>query len=99
MNLSSEQQKTLLPLIDKECFDDVKEVLDEFHVDSSLQNMFISLLTDTTIEKLESFFHDNEDALKEVSKLQEVSHFLEQWFHITDFHINLGIVRAGRSRD
>ena len=94
MNLSEEQQKTMLPLIDKECFDDVREVLVEYAVDASLQEIFISLLTNASIEKLQSYFQDNETALNEISRLQQVSYFLTNCFQVPDFHINLGIVRG-----
>ncbi|OYT29817.1 histidine--tRNA ligase [Thermoplasmatales archaeon ex4572_165] len=94
MNINKDQQKQLFPLIDKELFSDVTEMLEDFNFENNEIKQFISFIQQSNIEEIECYLNDDEDALKEVHKMKQLIHFLDSCFEVKDFHLNLGIVRG-----
>jgi histidyl-tRNA synthetase len=94
MKFTDQLKKTILPLIDKELFDDVKQVLIENEFSSDQIDIFINLIQKTRIKDIESFFTDDEDTVSEIKKMKEILDLLKDGFGIRDFTLNLGIVRG-----
>jgi len=94
MNINKDQQKELFPLIDKELFSDVIEMLKGFKFVNKEIKQFVSMIQQSNIEEIEAYLKDNENALIEVNKMKQLIHFLDSCFGVKDFHLNLGIVRG-----
>jgi histidyl-tRNA synthetase len=94
MNFSEDVLKKILPLVDKELFDDVHAVLSDQDFDKDHIDLFMSLIQQSSIESLDSFFSDDEDMVKEIQKMKDLIIFLKDGFNIVDFQMNLGIVRG-----
>jgi len=94
MKFTDQQKRTILPLIDKELFEDVKQVLNEYEISSDQIDTFLNLIQKTRIEEIESFFTDDEDMLSEIKKIKEILELLQDGFGVNDFNLNLGIVRG-----
>ena len=94
LNLTDEQQKYLIPLVDKSKYEDVLEVLDEYGVASNDASTFIDLLETNDISKISNFLIDEMKSNDEIDKFKELLDFLRGFFKIKNLNIKLGIVRG-----
>jgi len=93
MNLSKEQQKYIIPLIDKSLFDDVFNALKDFGIDIKDVENLIDILKTTDIDTIKKYVKDDV-AKNELEKLERILTLLEKSFGIKDFQIQMSIVRG-----
>jgi histidyl-tRNA synthetase len=94
LNLLKDNQKRLLPLIDKSQFDDLKVSLRDCGVSEKDAEQFICVLQTSEVNEIRSFIADDPDAIKELSIMETVIGLLKNAFHITEYNIKLSIVRG-----
>ncbi|DAC73407.1 MAG TPA: histidine--tRNA ligase [Thermoplasmata archaeon] len=94
LKLLKDDQKTLLPLIDKSLFDDLKIALGECNVSEKEIDSFISVLQSSDIGEIRSFIADDHDAMKELHSMEAILDLLKNAFHVNEFEIKLSIVRG-----
>jgi len=93
-NISKEQQKSLIPLIDKSQFDDVSSLLNDFGLSSGDVNKFVEALQTSDTKKILDLIEKDESAKKELFRLKEILDLLKTVFGIKDFQIKMSIVRG-----
>ena len=93
IKLSKEQQKYLIPLIDKSLFDDVLDALKDFNISSKDADILIEILQTSDIEIVKKYIKDK-SAKKELEKLEKILMLLEKAFGINDYQIQMNIVRG-----
>jgi histidyl-tRNA synthetase len=94
LNLQKDDQKILLPLIDKSQFDDLRVSLRDYGVSDKTADQFIRVLQTSNIEEIQAIIQKNETATKELSAMKTVLNLLTHAFKITEYGIKLGIVRG-----
>jgi histidyl-tRNA synthetase len=94
LHLSKDDQKTLLPLIDKSQYDDLRVDLRDCGVSETHGERFIRLLQTSDIREIREFVKDDPAAVNELSTMETILRFLSDSFHITTYTIKLGIVRG-----
>jgi histidyl-tRNA synthetase len=94
LRLLTDDQKILLPLIDKSQFDELKIALRDCHVSEDDTAKFISILQTSDINEIKEFIADDEEAKKELGTMETILTFLKEAFHINEFEIKLSIVRG-----
>lgn len=94
LNLLKDDQKILLPLIDKSQFDDLTVSLRDCGVSEKDAEKFISILQTSDINEIRSFIDDDSDAMKELHSMETILDLLKNAFHITEYDIKLSIVRG-----
>lgn len=94
LNLQKEDQKILLPLIDKSQYDDLKTALRDCGVPEKETEQFVCLLQTTTLKEICEFVKDDPEAVKELTAMETILDLLKNSFHITEYGIKLGIVRG-----
>jgi histidyl-tRNA synthetase len=94
LRLLKDDQKILLPLIDKSQFDDLKIALRDCNVQEEMINAFLEVLQTSDIDKIRSFITDDTDAKTELTAMETILDLLKNAFHITDYAIKLSIVRG-----
>ena len=92
--LEKPAQKTLLPLIDKSLFDDLRVALSDCNLSDEASDQFIHLLQTTSLAEIKEFFHEDALAGQELTTMETVLNLLKDSFHVTDYEIKLGIVRG-----
>ncbi len=92
--ISKEQQKYLIPLIDKAMFEDVDEALKDFKVKNEDANKILEILEATDLNKIKSYVKNNETAKKELQNLEKIIKILESSFNIKNYQIKISIVRG-----
>ncbi len=93
LKLTKEQQKYLIPLIDKSMFEDVFDALRDFGIVSQDAKNLIELLKTADIKIINNFIK-NDLAKKELEKLEKILTLLEKAFGIKHFQIQMNIVRG-----
>jgi histidyl-tRNA synthetase len=94
LNLLKDDQKILLPFIDKSQFDDLQVALRDCGVSEKETEKFIRLLQTSEIDEIRSFLKDDPDALKELSTMETILDMLKNSFNMKEYRIKLGIVRG-----
>lgn len=94
LKLLENDQKSLLPLIDKLQFDELKVFLRDCGVCEKDIEQFINILQTSEINEIRSFIDDDPDAIKELSIMETIIGLLKNAFHITEYNIKLSIVRG-----
>jgi histidyl-tRNA synthetase len=94
LHLLNDDQKILLPLIDKSQFDDLKIALRDCNVTEEMIDAFLEVLQTSDIDKIRSFITDDTDAKTELTAMETILDLLKNAFHITDYEIKLSIVRG-----
>jgi histidyl-tRNA synthetase len=94
LDLSINDQKQLLPLIDKAQFDDVYSFLQDINIPNESITTFIDILQTSDIKKIKALFQDNSSIVDEVSYMEKILNLLHTAFQINDFQITLSIVRG-----
>ena len=93
LKLSKEQQKYLIPLIDKSSFEDVLDVLRDFGIKEEDANKLIEILQTSEIKVIKKILKDD-SAKKEIEELEKIIKLIEKAFGINDYNIQMGIVRG-----
>ncbi|MBN2599461.1 MAG: histidine--tRNA ligase [Candidatus Thermoplasmatota archaeon] len=94
LHLLKDDQKLLLPFIDKSQFDDVKIALKDCNVSEQMIDEVIEVLQTSDIDTIRSFIADDPDAITELTTMETVLDLLKNAFHITEYEIKLSIVRG-----
>ncbi|MFW6119866.1 MAG: histidine--tRNA ligase [Petrotogales bacterium] len=92
IGLSKEDQKKLLPLIDKSQFDEIFSFLSDLGIDNQRAEKFVDLLKTSDMNKIKKFTEGS--AADELSKMETILDLLKNSFNVKDFQINLSIVRS-----
>ncbi|UCF49380.1 MAG: histidine--tRNA ligase [Thermoplasmatales archaeon] len=91
--LTRDQQKYLIPLIDKSLFDDILIALKDFGIKSADAENLIDLLQSTDLKTIKNFLKD--DSVKnEIEQLEQTLRLLEKAFGIKNYQIQMNIVRG-----
>jgi len=94
LRLLKDDQKILLPLIDKSQFDDLKIALRNCNVSEEMIDAFLEVLQTSDINKIRSFIADDPDAKTELSAMETILDLIKNAFHINEYVIKLSIVRG-----
>jgi histidyl-tRNA synthetase len=94
LNLIKDDQKIILPLIDKSLFDDLRISLRDCGVSDHDAEHFIKILQTSEINEIRSFLKDDPAAQNELAGMETLLDFLKNGFHVTEYQIKLGIVRG-----
>jgi len=94
INLNKEQKENLTPLIDKEEFDEIKLLLENYSISNEIIKNFISFLKLKDINELKIIFKDNSKAKHEINRVEKIISYLSNEFQVPKFNINMGIVRG-----
>lgn len=94
LKLSKEQQKYLMPLIDKEMFDDILSALLDFNISKENAEEFVYFLQTSDTKKVLDYVGQDKTAEEELSKLNEILDILKHSFKIKEFQIKMSIVRG-----
>jgi histidyl-tRNA synthetase len=94
LHLTNEDQKQLLPLIDKSLFDDLRIAVKDCGVSETMTDKFIDILQTSDITAIRSFFENDAETLAEIQRMETILSLLKDGFHIPEFDIKLSIVRG-----
>ncbi len=94
LRLLKDDQKLLLPLIDKSQFDDLKIALRDCNVSEEMIDQLLEVLQTADINKIRSFIADDPEATNELTTMEAILDLLKNAFHIGEYTIKLSIVRG-----
>ncbi len=94
LKLSKDEQKQLIPLIDKSQFDGVLTLLQNFGVEKKIANEFLEILQSSDIKKIAKIIEKDELAKKELTYLEKILNLLEKSFNLKNYQIKMSIVRG-----
>jgi histidyl-tRNA synthetase len=94
LNLHKDDQKMLLPLVDKSQYDDLQVALHDCGVSEKHAEQFIHILQATNMKEIREYVKDDPQAVKELATMEIILGLLKNSFHITEYGIKLGIVRG-----
>jgi len=93
LKLSNEQQRYLIPLIDKSMFEDVFNALKDFNIDKRDAERLLEILKTSDIKFIKNTL-TNDLAKKEIKKFEKILTILEKAFGIKNYQIQMNIVRG-----
>ncbi len=93
LKITENQQKYITPLIDKSLYEELHDALQDFKLDNKDITNFLEILQISDINKIKKYVEDNE-AKKEIEKLEKITELLEKSFKIKDYEIKMNIVRG-----
>ena len=93
LNLSINQRKYILPLIDKSLDKDLYDALINFGIEKFKIENFLKILNNNDIKNIEDFISDKKSIIDEINKLENIFKLLDSTFKIK-FEFKLGIVRG-----
>ena len=91
--LTKDQQKYLIPLIDKSMFEDVFDALRDFDIKKEDASALTEILQTSDIKKIASLIKEDV-AKKELKELNKILSFLDKSFGIKNYQIKMSIVRG-----
>ncbi|MCK4995718.1 MAG: histidine--tRNA ligase [Thermoplasmatales archaeon] len=91
--LTKDQQKYLIPLIDKSMFEDVFSALKDFDIKKEDASILTEILQTSDIKKIENLVIEDV-AKKEVDELKKIASLLDKSFGIKNYQIKMSIVRG-----
>ena len=94
LHLLVDDQKRLLPFIDKAQFDDVKSLLRDCNVSEYDAEKFINVLQTSDINEIRGRIDTDPAAIKELDAMETILSLLKNAFHISEYEIKLSIVRG-----
>ena len=94
LKLSKDNQKYLIPLIDKSMFDDVVSALQDFDVSKEDAEKFIDILQTSDVKKIFEYVDNTPSIKEELMKLEIILNLLKESFGIKNFQIKMSIVRG-----
>ena len=93
-NISEDQRDELVPLIDKQEFEGIEELLHEFGIADDQCLHMLSFLAPSSIDQIQSTLDSIGNELCDLTRLRTIFTLLKESFSIMDVTINLGIVRG-----
>jgi histidyl-tRNA synthetase len=94
LHLLKDDQKILLPFIDKSQFEELKIALRDCGVSQNSIQHFIRILQTSDIKEIREFIADDTDAIKELDSMEIILDLLKNAFQIHEYTIKLSIVRG-----
>lgn len=94
LHLLNDDQKILLPFIDKAQFDDLQIALRDCNVTDENIDRFIHLLQTSDTQEIREFIAEDADAIKELERMEQILGLLKTAFHINEYIVKLSIVRG-----
>ncbi|MFO7678045.1 MAG: histidine--tRNA ligase [Thermoplasmatota archaeon] len=94
LNLSQEDKKDLLPLIDKSRYEEIYETLSNKAINNETINNIIEILQKSDIKKLEEVICNDQTAMDELQRLKQLIHLLQKCFHLKQLKLDMSIVRG-----
>ncbi len=94
LNISKDQQKYIIPLIDKALYEELFDALINFKIDSKEANLLIKILDTSDINEISDFVKQDKEALEELEKLKKIIDYLKKIFKIKNFNVKMSIVRG-----
>ena len=94
LKISKDQQKYLIPLIDKSLYEELFDALIDFKIDSKEANLLIKILDASDIDEIRDFVKNDDSALAETKKLEKIIDYLQNIFKIKKFNLKMSIVRG-----
>jgi histidyl-tRNA synthetase len=94
LGLSKDDQKELLPLIDKSQFEDIFSFLSDLSITNDSAKEFIDILQTADINKIKKIIQEDASAMDELSNLEKILDLLKNSYNIKDFQIKMSIVRG-----
>lgn len=92
-NLSKENQKYIIPLIDKAMFEDVYNSLIDFNIKNSDAATFTDIIQSSNFEEIEKLIKNN-STVEELNNFKEILNLLKESFGISNYKIDFSIVRG-----
>ena len=93
LKITKDQQKYIIPLIDKSMFEEVIDALRDFGIENKDAENLVRFLKTTEIKFIKGFIED-EETKKELEKFETILTLLEKAFGIKDLKIQMNIVRG-----
>ena len=94
LGLSDEQVKYVMPLLDKECFDDVRTYLLEQDFSESEVGVVVEALQSSDMKMLKEFLIKDDEAIAELEFVESVLKILKDDFAVEEFSVRMSIVRG-----
>jgi len=94
IKLTEEKQKYIIPLIDKNLYEELMNAMSEFRINQKDISEFIDILENSDIEKLRNYLKDNKNVLDEIEKFEKIKNLLENSYKISDLSVKMSIVRG-----
>jgi len=94
LKITKDQQKYIIPLIDKSLYEDLFDALIDFKIDSSEANQLIKILDTSDIKEIIDFVKNDETAIDEIKKLEKIIDYLKNIYKIKNFNLKMSIVRG-----
>lgn len=94
LHLLKDDQKILLPLIDKSQFDELHIALRDCNVSEEMIDAFLDVLQTSDISRIRSYIADDITATAELTTMETILYLLKNAFHISEFEIKISIVRG-----
>jgi histidyl-tRNA synthetase len=94
LKITKEQQKQIIPLIDKSQFEDIKDKLIGFGLDQEKTTGFIDILQSSNVNNIAEYIKNDEQANAELEKMQQTMNIINDIFKIKIFKLKMSIVRG-----
>ncbi len=94
LDISKDQQKYIIPLIDKSLYEELFDALVDFKIDSKEANLLIKILDTSNVDEISDFIKNDEEALEELEKLEKIIYYLKEIFKVKNFNVKMSIVRG-----
>ena len=94
INLTNDQQKYIIPLIDKSLYEDLFKALKDFKIDAKDADLFIKIIDTSDFEEIKRFVKDDKTLTEELKTFEMVISNLKEIYEIKNLKIKMGIVRG-----
>jgi len=94
IGLTKDQQRYIIPLIDKALFEELYSALQDFNIKNTKITDFLEILQTSDLEKIKKYIMEDETVSKELDKLEEIFDLLNNCFKIKNYQIKMSIVRG-----
>ena len=94
LKITKDQQKYIIPLIDKSLYEELFNALVDFKIDSKIANSLIKIVDTSDVKEIRDFIKNDESALGELEKLEKITSYLKNIQKISNFKLKMSIVRG-----
>ena len=94
IGLTKDQQRYIIPLIDKALFEELYSALQDFNIENTKITDFLEILQTSDLEKIKKYIMEDETVSKELDKLEDIFDLLNNCFKIKNYQIKMSIVRG-----
>lgn len=94
LDITKEQKEYIIPLIDKELFEDVLKALQEFKISPKDASEFVDIIQSNDLKTVSNYIDLDDESKEEIKKLEKILKLLKEQFKITNFEIKMSIVRG-----